>query len=503
MRLLKLALFCCVLIVGAYAIYHYQIKGKNSTEGPLASGTPQASAMSTTVSCQGADHVITNGAAIPHLPDASMIASEDISVESLQCSFDAYSWDLFLALNHDADGALVIGGDDDPTVWESWAESSDIFLPDGATPASTDGSFPPRNVPAECAGLHDGAMKIVRQIGKRPDVLEEFTEPFQSGPLIDANGHYSRFAISVNQSMYDYILDNELYNKAGQKTFSQAGNEVNFSCSCNEGTDADGNPICAQGGQQGAVMAKAAWKVIDTAKNDDPSLFHTVEALVFTEAAKDGSRPAMCEKQLVGLTGFHIAQKTSNDTQWLWSTFEHVDNAPTKGQGADKPKYNYFNPDCADCNAVNEPPAQPWNPDDPPLSDARIGDRSQIERVIAIHQDTDAMNAQVQSELLAGTVWANYELVSTQWPTAPTAPNAAPTAATNWCSAINEVDKSGNPAPAFLANTTLETYIQGTVPQASSSCINCHLNATMTDGQFSDFTYLLERARGPQEGPSQ
>jgi len=35
------------------------------------------------------------------------------------------------------------------------------------------------------------------------------------------------------------------------------------------------------------------------------------------------------------------------------------------------------------------------------------------------------------------------------------------------------------------------------VPQASSSCINCHLNAATAVGtnSFSDFTYLLERAQ--------
>ena len=59
------------------------------------------------------------------------------------------------------------------------------------------------------------------------------------------------------------------------------------------------------------------------------------------------------------------------------------------------------------------------------------------------------------------------------------------------------MDETGAPAPLFLGNTTLETYIQGTVPQASSSCTHCHLNATMAEGQnnFSDFTYLLERAQ--------
>jgi hypothetical protein len=59
------------------------------------------------------------------------------------------------------------------------------------------------------------------------------------------------------------------------------------------------------------------------------------------------------------------------------------------------------------------------------------------------------------------------------------------------------------PAPTYLANTTLETYSQGTIPLASSSCIACHFNATTHPGVLphqrepvsSDFTYILEKAR--------
>jgi hypothetical protein len=46
-----------------------------------------------------------------------------------------------------------------------------------------------------------------------------------------------------------------------------------------------------------------------------------------------------------------------------------------------------------------------------------------------------------------------------------------------------------------VANSTLETFIQGTVSRAQSSCIQCHNNAAMTTGKDSDFTYMLQRAR--------
>jgi hypothetical protein len=62
--------------------------------------------------------------------------------------------------------------------------------------------------------------------------------------------------------------------------------------------------------------------------------------------------------------------------------------------------------------------------------------------------------------------------------------------------------------PTFLANSTLETYSQGKVPLASSSCMACHGNAVShqrrstsanpnepdTFYNQSDFTFMLEKA---------
>jgi hypothetical protein len=65
-------------------------------------------------------------------------------------------------------------------------------------------------------------------------------------------------------------------------------------------------------------------------------------------------------------------------------------------------------------------------------------------------------------------------------------------------------DMNCGPAPFFMANSTLETFSQGRIPQASSSCMACHGNATSylrpkkpNDPYFSqsDFTFMLEKAR--------
>jgi hypothetical protein len=105
-----------------------------------------------------------------------------------------------------------------------------------------------------------------------------------------------------------------------------------------------------------------------------------------------------------------------------------------------------------------------------------------VTRTYPIYFTTDSINDIFQTKL-AGTVWANYRLVGTQWfvhgdaPPGDTVPNA----------------------PALLANTTLETYIQG-----DASCISCHNGAYVagapkkpTDNYRSDFSFLFGKAGAP------
>jgi hypothetical protein len=99
-------------------------------------------------------------------------------------------------------------------------------------------------------------------------------------------------------------------------------------------------------------------------------------------------------------------------------------------------------------------------------------------------------------------------LLSTQWPsdfpcTQPLSDETVPEPRTNF---KKEPDMTCAPAPTFLANSTLETYSQGSEPLASSSCMACHGNAVsyqqrppnLKPEDFfnqSDFTFMLEKAR--------
>jgi hypothetical protein len=393
------------------------------------------------------------------IPLEISVPQQKPNLQDLQDDFDLFSWQSFVAVNWPAgpDGNPKPGvsiGPDVPTVWENWKESRDIFLPGGATPPPWGQDPPPPDV---CKGQGAATLNLT-QIGKTPNVLDESGEPFETGPLIDQNGQYVRFAIMANQDMFNTIVSDGLYSKAGQARFAQPANFAQPKGSKNVG----------------AIMVKSSWKVMGA--NDDVSRFHTIQALVYTNPGEHEGIAAACKRQTVGLVGLHIAHKTADEPQWVWSTFEHVDNVPSQGEPIDKPHYNFYDKNCTKNCDANEPPPRPWNPN------AAYTQPTQVVREIPLTASTKALNARYQAALLKnypGTVWANYELISTQWPT----------------NASNPTDPTGNPAPSFLANATLETYIQGKVPQTSSSCTACHNNATMTNGLSSDFTYLLQRAQ--------
>lgn len=409
---------------------------------------------------------------LPALPTLSPVipleisAKPPFSLESLQHDFDDFSWQSFIALNWpaNADGSpnatFTIGQKiNRPVVWLHWKESRDIFLPDGAKPPAwgQENTLPDACKSIDPKTIPKGTIHLT-QVGKTPNVLDESGEPFQTGPLIDQNGLYTRYEILTNETMFNFILDNNLYSKKGQKKFNA---DVDFTASD------------SKTGQVGSIMLKAAW--IKMGGKFDARKYYTTYALVYNNPEEQPGVTAACSLEQVGLVGFHIAHKTKAEPQWIWSTFEHVANAPTKGEPAALAAYNFYDAKCTDCK-INQPPARPWNPANPHSKP------TQVERVIPITADAKALNASYHAALEAavpGSVWVNYELVSTQWPT----------------DATNPTDPTGVPAPSFLANTTLETYIQGSVKQTSSSCMACHNNAATTNGNFADFTYLLQRAQ--------
>lgn len=395
--------------------------------------------------------------AVPH--DVTIPDGTPVNLAAFQHQFDVYSWQTFVALNWPAlpdgspDNGRTIGqGGDAPAVWESYRETSQVFLADGSRPAPWGSPAP---VPAACSGITAPAGTPVLDMAQKasPVVLDAMGQPFRTGPLVDQNGNYVRYAIHMNRDAFQYIVDNELYNQEGQAKYTQP---VVFPIG-----DNDSSAV-------GAVVIKSAWKVMTP--TDRQGRYHARQVLVYTPPSTEPPIKESCALRTMGLVGFHVAHKTADSPQWIWTTFEHVDNLAVPAGSGLRP--TFYNPECTGC-AVNTPPTPPWDPN-------QKGTPTQVVRDIPIDGPTRALNAEWQARLKgvdAASPWQYYELVSTQWPT-----NAAGS-------------PTGNPAPQFLANTTLETYVQGNVPNVSSSCIMCHNNATTTASRPSDFSYMLELAR--------
>src|SRR5258705_4091146 len=363
-----------------------------------------------------------------------------------------------------------------------------------------------RLMPEGCRVQYKPGTMVVKMIE------ESFNEPFKTGPLIDQQGRYAIFDIMMNRQMFDYILAHHLFSKEGQQSAANVDLAIDFPVGQNS------KPETAQQkavvGDTGAFMLKVSWKILGpdeiNAKN-----FHMVKALVSMPQPADPKVKPPCLPQTLGLVGFHAVHKTAGRPQWIWTSFEHARNVPDKNEVADRKfdgKYSFFDTDCKDnCPVVNATPPRPWDPDPALKLKFRKGDpfKSQIVREIPLTDAARNMN-KISHSMLKGTVWQHYILLSTQWPSAfgcasQHAQNAdAPIPKTDF---LKQPDMNCSPAPTYLANSTLETYSQGDIPQASSNCMGCHGNAVgfqpgaskPKPGQVrlnqSDFTFMLEKAQ--------
>jgi len=443
------------------------------------------------------------GVGLPCQESVSPKGQETVGLDNLQRGFDFYSWRTFIALNSPANGTPIEQAQADaPTLWEdmnSFKQLLDVMLPANQLPpqwpmdrAGMEAERE-RLMPTECRDLHQKMPE--RMIVKM--IEESFNEPFKTGPLIDQQGHYAIFDILMNRQMFDYIILNHLNTKAGQAANSNLA--VDFPAGLNSNSNL------------GAFMLKVSWRILSDSEIQAKN-FHMVKALVLTPPIPNTARK--CFPETLGLIGFHAVHKTASRPQWIWTSFEHVKNVPDRTEVTAKKfngPYNFYSVNCKGVCSENATPPTPWDPDPALELKFRHDDsfKSQIVREIPLTPAAKNMNTIFQS-MLTNSVWKNYMLISTQWPSTFSCTSLqakSPSTPDPKTDFFKQPDMTCSPAPTFLANSTLETYSQGDIPLASSSCIACHGNAvgfqrTASNPQpgkpnlnQSDFTFILEKAQ--------
>lgn len=404
---------------------------------------------------------------------------------TIQPPFDIFSWQSFVALNWPADslGNPLKGsiGDhpDAQRVWEYYPDIQEIFS--NSSPLQL-----------QLQDARKSKQKFFYMTSKSPhplDSLGDFRDA-DGYPLIDRNLNFAVFEVKSNPVEADFIRKNNLNTLSGIVKFSTPiGNPKD---STKRQITLPSSDVAKK--EVGSMEIKTTWRILDSAKGGDQlSRYYTRDAVIFIGDSNSVTGKGFTIRTKVGLVGMHIIRKTALFGKWIWSTFEHTDNTPDNLQEAQmdqNPKipWSFYYPGSIGLQPNNPvsflpgdfnkykfdtswPYAKRYAVSVPGERDNLAVYGTQAQRMYPIYYTTQQVNALWRAKL-AGTVWANYKLIGSQWATSTLTPGAPMPV-----------------APFMMGNTTLETFSLST-----ASCIGCHNGASINynkDNVFCDFSYMI------------
>ena len=375
--------------------------------------------------------------------------SKNFSPNSI-CSFNAWSWQMFLWLTQDHRG-------------------KPRFL-----------SF---ETPYDVLGIES------REVLKPSAGHSPFDETVQAGPdgiLVDKNGNVVYYSQYLNDDWVEFIESNNLTSPSAVQAFNPD------------------TPFPA-----GALELKAAWKIVEA--GEDVSDVFTMDYAVYG-LKKQGAKFVIDTDNIrdvtLALVGFHIGGVVKNHPEMIWATFEHVKNAPIVPTTfnadtviASSGDFTFFNPTpekstpqmtntYASCNKnyVTSPymklnqATQKMSPVGQvclqyEFGNAAVYNLSPTPSVNAIIQGTvdenDAgikeLNAIVRANLKKeGDVWANYREIGAIWFKTNKGLNPNMSLATDFNDKGNQLLIGS----LMLSNPTIETFTQFT--STENNCFRCH-----------------------------
>ena len=413
-------------------------------------------------------------------PIASPDRLEDASTEGDSlASMSDFAWRAFIALNWPSvasergapDRARSLG-DAGPRVWETFKSAAETIPFDGNGRRVAPSPWASYSGPNPCGGeRREKTIAAFKPFAEFNQPSFEVNAP--ANPLVAENGEYVRYEIRFNEAEFSTFLTNG-WGEA--RNLPDADRPAHF-------------PV-------GSVEVKAAWRPLNASDTPESRARYLVTRAAIVDVAKSLVEGHLaCSTRDVALVGMHIAVKTKTRPQWIWSTFEHVDNVPPAGAGEPDAKdagapYGFFNASRA---AKLWPPfgsadTLPVDWDNPPkLTPTAM-------QVIRRHPIDAAFMATNRAYWalpgVKGTVFEHYMLVAAQWPTSADPPGPQNDGGYFPGSAdanriVGESYRSSAAAQENLINTTMETYLQ----EAPSSCMACH--QAVSNRRGNDFVGLL------------
>jgi hypothetical protein len=374
--------------------------------------------------------------------------------------FDDFSWKSFVALVWPAlngqrgkpDPSKHVGDTTGPLVFETFKADWELFQ---ANPSDWN-TFSPDNPCGSGVSSEFGHLTLA-SFSKFGNFGEAGNKRNLVHALPGQNGTWVRYAMAFNQIEYERIFNDKLYilsnlQKASPLTFPN-----------------------------NSIDIKSSWMDMTNVPHPERYFTRTVTAM-----NTDGT----CSSTLVGLVGLHIVQKTASRPQWIWSTFEHVDNVPPAANNVPTPPTFAFNNGNGGPLPGSDPnggfPPNDWTK--PQIYNVVRGEPIDSTGSGVAGTSTQATNANYQKAL--GGVWQNYELVMTQWPVAPPGvPPEGPVPATQ--AGTPDHTFPGTTATSSFSNTTMETWEQKSI---ATGCMACHNIANLASGTnpITDFVWSLQ-----------
>ncbi|MEY2495235.1 MAG: hypothetical protein QOJ45_1727 [Verrucomicrobiota bacterium] len=313
--------------------------------------------------------------------------------------------------------------------------------------------------------------RTLKRRGAQQDPNFGFQQAGSQGVIIDQTGQAVWYSVHANETYFQFAQ--KYY---GVAAFQKASATMPF-------------PV-------GAAVFKASWQIVPEGQTP-PGVFTTSATVPMLINNPSGSGimvdpSGKTRSVTVALVGLHVVGVTVNHPEFLWGTFEQIQNAPdlTQPNGPVNPNNFTFykgGTAAADCNqqateSVSNPTTQTLAPITNLYRQFATGGESTLGT-----QEITSINSQSQGAVKAfpnnpaEAVWSNYKLIGTVW----TKPNTLVPGDGNMdTEAVGSVS---------LANATLETYVQG----AGQNCFLCHNTSAFAGANTAKDIALSHKLQDP------
>jgi hypothetical protein len=362
------------------------------------------------------------------------------------CAFYLWSWQTFL-FTMQADPA---SGDKRPRLL-TYDTPADLFGPRVAL------AFPSAS---RLAGGAQTLLRLAPRVEKQPGPtnVSDILQAGSRGVVVDQNGRPILYQVHLNGAFSKFVRDHGF---SDLDKLKNAKADLEF--------------------PTGVVELKSSWRVLR--QNETAKGLFTTRAMVprlINIADKDGKSliatdPNQATEETVALLGLHVVGVVAGHPEFIWATFEHVDNAPDLPNGLDPhgtaPVDNSRNwtlyakgTPAASSNKKTVPPQlrldeakQVLAPVTHVFRESAFGGSPHANLITGL---TNSVHQQLPPEL---DVWKHYFLVGALWLRNP---------AQDFKPDMEFSDLNRLEGAKLLSNSTMETFTQR--ESARPHCFRCH-----------------------------